>query len=94
MVNTTTQVVPDSDIEGTTFYDQFAAGSGYKQEIIDPNNGLVPNPETKEDFFQRILKEIIQQRVGDGAKSQYDDGFDSGSIIIVAQPDPVVLIKP
>lgn len=58
-------------------FNTYADELGYTTEILDRNGGLIPNPETKQQFLARRVKEITatalagyKQRAVDATKNE------------------------
>lgn len=43
-------------------FEGFADRLGYMPQVFDLQGNATPNPETKEDFIRRIMKEAVAER--------------------------------
>ena len=39
--------------------DYFAQAYGYKEQVRDRNGGVIPNPETKQEFLERYIHDVV-----------------------------------
>lgn len=43
-------------------FDDFANRLGYMADIINQDNTVSPNPESRTDFLVRVMKEVVAER--------------------------------
>lgn len=48
---------------GVNDYDKFAIAHRYQAQVLDDTGKLIPNPETKEQFFERQIGLFVQRSV-------------------------------
>uniref|UniRef100_A0A6M3J325 Uncharacterized protein n=1 Tax=viral metagenome TaxID=1070528 RepID=A0A6M3J325_9ZZZZ len=70
---------PASAAEKALFLTDFCAAQGYTDTIVDALGNLIPNPESRKDFANRVILEWFKQVVR-------NHRFQAASNLIVPEP--------